>query len=54
MEGGGGGKVILKEQLGLLDLAKSEGAFAPSAPLVPSALILDRPSDDLGGGGANL
>ena len=46
---GGGGKVILKEQLGLLDLAKSEGALAPSAPLDPSALILDRPSDDLGG-----
>ena len=45
----GGGKVFLKEQLGLLDLEKSEGALAPSVPLVPSALILDRPSDDLGG-----
>ena len=41
----------MKEQLGIF--AKSEGALAPSAPLVPSALILDRPSDDLGGG-ANL
>ena len=46
---GEGGKVFLKEQLGLLDLEKSEGALAPSAPLVPSVLILDRPSDDLGG-----